>query len=128
MAQDLNSVILVGRLTKDAELKYLTSGTAVMKFSLAVNRSQKTDSGWTDKASFFDVEYFGKGAEAVNQYMTKGKQVGVKGTLEQQTWEKDGEKRSKVVIKADSVQLLGGEKQSKPAHQEQGGYEDDIPF
>jgi len=105
---DVNVVVLVGRLTRDAELKYTNSGMPISRFSLAVNRRRKQGDQWVDEASFFEVDYWGKGAEAVNQYMTKGKQVAVEGELRQDRWEQDGQSRSKVIINANSVQLLGG--------------------
>lgn len=107
-SSDLNMVALVGRLTRDAELKYLGSGSAVVNLSIAVNRSKKEGDQWISEANFFDVTYFGKGAEAVSKYLLKGKQIAVQGSLRQSRWEKDGQKFSKVSIQADSVELLGG--------------------
>jgi len=135
--KDINSVILVGRLTRDAELKYLNTGTAICTFSIAVNRSVKKGDKWEDEASFFDITLFGKQGEVVTQYLTKGQQIAVSGELRQDRWEKDGQKHSRVVIVADSVQLLGGKRQdgnkaapraeSEPLHPEP--FEDDpIPF
>lgn len=155
MANDINQVILVGRLTRDAELRYSSGGMAVCKFSVAVNRRKRSGEQWVDEANFFDIAYFGKAAEAVNQYLQKGKQVAVQGELRQNRWEQDGQSRSKVEIAANNVQLLGGAggqggggnyqgQRSQPA---QGGnfgsfgapqqqsapapavdFEDDIPF
>ena len=70
---DLNSVVLIGRLTRDMELKYTSGGMAIGKFSLAVNRKKKSGEQWVDEASFFDVTCFGRTAENLAQYMTKGK-------------------------------------------------------
>lgn len=106
--RDINVVVLVGRLTKDSELKYTKSGMPVSRFSLAVNRSKKQGEEWVDEVSFFDVDFWGKGAEAVNRYLIKGQQVGVEGELRQDRWEQDGATRSKVVINATNVRLLGG--------------------
>ena len=105
---DINSVIIVGRLTRDVELKYMNNGNAVASMSIAVNRSKREGDQWVSEAHFFDVSYFGKGAEAVKPYLTKGKQIAVQGSLRQNRWEKDGQKQSRVVIVADSVELLGG--------------------
>lgn len=105
---DINSVIIVGRLTRDVELKYMNNGNAVASMSIAVNRSKKEGDQWVSEAHFFDVSYFGKGAEAVKPYLTKGKQIAIQGSLRQNRWEKDGQKQSRVVIVADSVELLGG--------------------
>ncbi len=108
MAGSINHVVLVGNLTRNAELKYTNSGMAISTFSIAVNQRRKKDDQWVDEAHFFDIEYFGKAAEAVNQYLVKGKQVGVEGSLRQDRWEKDGQARSKVKITANNVMLLGG--------------------
>ena len=104
---DTNFVVLVGRIVRDAEARYANNGTAIVSFSLAVNRSRKNGDQWVSEANFFDVSYFGKAAEAVKQYLTKGKQVAVQGSLTQDRWEKDGQKFSKIQILANSVQLLG---------------------
>lgn len=104
---DINSVVIVGRLTRDAELRYLNSGTAVASISIAVNRSKKDGDQWISEANFFDVSYFGKGAEGIKPYLTKGTQIAVQGSLRQDRWEKDGQKFSRVNILADSIELLG---------------------
>jgi len=131
MAQDIMRVIGIGRVTRDAELKYTSAGMAVCKFSIAANSRVKSGDTWADEASFFDVTLFGKSGEALKQYLVKGKQVGVDGRLKQDRWEQDGQNRSKIYIIADSVQLLGGDKQSAPAHQERAqdapqDYPDDL--
>ena len=106
--EDVNYVIIIGRLTRDAELKYTNSGLAVSSFSLAVNRRKRSGDNWEDEVSFFDLALFGKRAESLNQYLTKGQQVAVEGSLTQDRWEQDGNKRSKVKIIANNIQLLGG--------------------
>ncbi|MDR0669290.1 MAG: single-stranded DNA-binding protein [Treponema sp.] len=105
---DLNHVVLVGRLTRDAELKYTSGGQAVCKFSIAVNRRRKNGDQWEDEASFFDIVLWGRQGEAVNQYLLKGKMVGVEGELRQDRWQQDGQNRSRVEIVANNLQLLGG--------------------
>ena len=109
---DVNSVVIVGRLTRDAELKYTTGGTAVSKIGIAVNKRVKKGDEWTEQASFFDVTLWGKMAEGLNQYLVKGKQIAIEGELEQERWEKDGQAHSKVTITASNVQLLGGGSQT----------------
>lgn len=105
---DINNVILIGRVVHNVkELKYTNNNTAIMELSIAVNKNK-------DKASFFDISVFGKLAETIKPYIAKGKQIAVQGTLEQQTWEKDGKKHSKVVIIANSIQLLGSRQDSTP--------------
>lgn len=107
---DINKVILVGRLTKNALLRYTQSGDALSNFALAVNRKVKNGDCWKDEASFFDIVLLGKQAEALNQYLQKGKQVAIEGYLKQERWQKDGINYSRVVIVAQSIQLLGGNK------------------
>ncbi len=105
---DINSVVLVGRLTRNAELKYTNTGMAVSKISLAINRRWKKDDQWVDEVNYFDVTIWGKTAESLQQYLLKGKQIGVEGELRQSRWEQDGKTHSKVEINANKVQLLGG--------------------
>lgn len=108
MSNDTNEVIVIGRLTRDAELKMTAAGLAITSFSIAVNRSVKKNDEWTDEASFFDCVLFGKMGEIIVQYLTKGKQIAVVGSLRQDRWtDKEGANRSKVVINAETVQLLG---------------------
>ena len=105
---DLNSVNIIGRLTRDADLKYTQGGMAISNFSIAVNRRKKTGEQWTDEVSFFDVNLFGKAADSLKQYLLKGKQVAICGELRQDRWEKDGQSHSRVYIVANDIQLLGG--------------------
>jgi single-strand DNA-binding protein len=129
---DINHVILVGRLTRDAELKYTASGQAVCKFSVAVNRRRKQGEQWVDEANFFDVVVWGRQGESLNQYLVKGKLVGVDGELRQDRWEQDGQNRSKVEIVANNLQLLGGGPgqsggTSAPYPRTENGYSDRPP-
>ena len=105
---DINHVVLVGRLTRDAELKYISGGLAVCKFSVAINRRRKNGDNWEDEVNYFDVVLWGRQGEALNKYLTKGKPVGVEGELRQDRWEQDGQKRSRIEIVANNIQLLGG--------------------
>jgi len=114
---DLNHVVLIGRLTRDAELKYTANGQAVCKFSIAVNRRRKNGEQWVDEANFFDIVLWGRQGETLNQYLVKGKLVGVEGELRQDRWEQDGQNRSKIEIVANNLQLLGG------APNAQGGFQ-----
>ena len=117
MANDTNVVVIVGRLTRDAELKYTNSGMAVCHFSIANNKRKKSGDSWVDYPSFFDIVLWGKSGEAINQYLVKGKQVAIEGELEQDRWEQEGKPRSKIGISARNVQLLGGgtERTENPA-------------
>jgi len=105
---DINHVVLVGRLTRDAELKYTSGGSAVCKFSIAINRRRKNGEEWVEEAHYFDIVLWGRQGEALNQYLVKGKQVAVEGELRQNRWEQDGQSRSKIEIIANNIQLLGG--------------------
>ncbi|GBU27809.1 hypothetical protein R84B8_01350 [Treponema sp. R8-4-B8] len=105
---DINHVVLIGRLTRDAELKYTAGGQAVCKFSIAVNRRKKNGDQWEDEANFFDIVLWGKQGESLQSYLVKGKMVGVDGELRQDRWQQDGQNRSKVEIIANYIQLLGG--------------------
>jgi single-strand DNA-binding protein len=120
---DLNHVIIIGRLTRDCELKTTSGGMAIANLSLAVNRRVKKGEQWTEEVSFFESVLFGKTAEGLKPYLLKGKQIAVEGELKQERWEKDGQSRSKVVINASNVQLLGGN--DKPAQQggQSSGYQ-----
>lgn len=131
---DINKVILVGRLTRDAEQTYTPGGYALLKFGIAVNRRRKQGEEWVDEANFFDVTVYGRQGEAIARYMTRGKQVAVDGQLRQDRWEsQDGSKRSKVTIDASNVQLLGGREDREgmgrqsappgPGGQPGGGYQ-----
>ena len=142
---DINHVVLIGRLTRDAELKYTAGGQAVCKFSVAVNRRRKQGDQWIDEPSFFDVVLWGRQGETLNQYLIKGKQVGIDGELRQDRWEQDGQNRSRVEIVANNLQLLGGgsaasgngsgastfgSRQDNPQNVESdnSNFTDDIPF
>jgi len=105
---DLNHVSLIGRLTRDAELKYTSGGQAVCKFSIAVNRRKKNGDQWEDEANFFDIVVWGRQGESLHPYLVKGKMVGVDGELRQDRWQQDGQNRSKVEIVTNYLQLLGG--------------------
>jgi single-strand DNA-binding protein len=103
---DLNHVTIIGRLTRDAELKYISSGQAVCKFSIASNYRKKEGDQWKDEANFFDIVLWGRQGESLNQYLVKGKMVGIEGELRQDRWQQDGQNRSKVEIVANNIQLL----------------------
>ena len=139
---DINQVILIGRLTRDVELKYTNTGFAIANLSLAVNRRVKKDDTWQDEGNFFNCVLIGKRAEALAQYLVKGKQIGVQGELRQNRWEQDGQPRSRVEIFINDIQLLGGrgsdqdvrnavgqsDQYSSPEIPRADDFDDDIPF
>jgi single-strand DNA-binding protein len=139
---DINQVVLIGRLTRDVELKYTNSGFAIANLSLAVNRRVKRDDTWQDEGNFFNCVLIGKRAEALAQYLVKGKQIGIQGELRQDRWEQDGQPRSRVEIFINDIQLLGGrgseqsnrsgggpsDQYSSPEIPKADDFDDDIPF
>ena len=103
----LNRVVVIGRLTRDPELRSTPSGTSVCGLRIACNSSRKDADGiYTERPNYFDVSVFGAAGENVAQYMRKGSRVGVDGRLEWREWESSGEKRQAVGIVADTVQFL----------------------
>jgi single-strand DNA-binding protein len=148
-----NRVILLGNLTRDVEMRYTPGGTAVTDIGLAVNDRRKGQNGeWVDETTFVDVTLWGRTAEVASEFLNKGAPVLIEGRLKLDTWEAEGQKRSKLRVVCDRMQLLGrasdrsgGEfhddgapkphttaarrppTTSAPVESE-GGYEEDIPF
>jgi single-strand DNA-binding protein len=110
MAASLNKVLLMGNLTRDPEVKYTPKGTAVCDLGIAINDSYKAQDGTIkETVTFVDVEVWGRTAENCKQYLTKGRPVFVEGQLRLDQWETpQGEKKSKMKVRADRVQFLGG--------------------
>ena len=126
---DINNVVLVGRLTRNAELKFTNSGFAISNIGLAVNRRVKKDDGYVDEVDFIDITLWGKQAESLNSYLVKGKQIGVTGELRQNRYEKDGKSHSKIFVSANNIQLLGSKSDQKTEGDHGAGIsEEDIPF
>jgi len=139
----MNSVNIIGRIGKEIELKYLPTGSAVASFSIAVNQDYKKQDGTkVEKTSWFDITAFGKTAENVNKFFGKGSMIGIRGELEQQTWQdQQQQNRSKVIIrmmsftfmdkKQDSQQQPTQQNYNAPQQQQNSGtsnsYEQNIP-
>ena len=129
---NFNKVILVGNLTRDPQLRYLPSQMAVVDFGLAVNHKYRTKNGEDrEEVLFIDCSCFGKGAEIINQYCQKGKQLLVEGRLRYETWEdkQGGGKRSKHSVSVDNFQLMGGRDGGGGGGGQQydsGGMDDDM--
>ena len=102
-----NRVVLVGNLTRDVELRYTPAGTAVTDISLAVNERVKRNDEWTEEANFFDVTLWGRTAEVAGEYLSKGSSILIEGRLKQDRWEQDGQKRSKIKVVGERMQMLG---------------------
>jgi single-strand DNA-binding protein len=108
MARSFNQVTLMGNLTRDPDLRQIPSGQSVCSFSLALNRSYKgSDGNWQEATDYVDVVAWGPLGERVAQYVTKGRPVLVSGRLQSQSWEKDGQKRTKLEVVAQDVTFLG---------------------
>jgi len=129
---NLNKVFLIGNLTRDPELRYSPSGTAVAKFGLATNRVYKGQDGEKkEEVCFVDIVAFGKTAEVCANYLSKGKQAFFEGRLQFNTWETpEGQKRSKLEVIVERMQLLGAPKAGTEIAEGSGDVEadDDIPF
>lgn len=131
----INRVVISGNLTRDAELRETRGGTSVATFGIAVNERRKNQSGeWEDYANFVDCTIFGRRAEALAQYLTKGLKVAVEGKLHYSSWEdkNGGGKRSKIDVTVDEIELMssrdgqqGGRQQQR---QSQPYSDEDMPF
>src|SRR5471032_383096 len=110
MAASLNKVLLMGNLTRDPEVKYTPKGTAVCDLGIAINDSYKAaDGSIKETVTFVDVEVWGRTAENCKQYLSKGRSVFIEGQLKLDQWETpQGEKKSKMRVRAVTVQFLGG--------------------
>ncbi len=108
-ATNINRVVLTGNLTRDPELRALSSGTSVCSLRVACNTRRKQGDEWVDKPNFFDVTVWGAQGENCARFLSKGRPVALDGRLEWREWQdKEGNKRQSVDIIADSVQFLGG--------------------
>ena len=137
-----NRVVLLGNLTRDVEVRYLQSGMAVTDMGLAVNDRRKTQDGtWVDEATFVDVTLWGRTAEVAGEYLSKGSPVLIEGRLKLDTWEADGQKRSKLKVVGERMQMIGrpnGKGPNAEGHSDYSepvtagaspsGPEDEIPF
>lgn len=108
MANDINRVLLVGRLTRDPELRQTGSGTSYCRISIANNRNYTMNGERKEETSFFNCTAWGRQAEIINQYCRKGKQVAIDGRLQQRSWQdQGGQNRSTVDVVIERLQLLG---------------------
>jgi len=125
-----NQVILIGNLTRDPEMRVTPKGTALCKFGLAVNRSYKDESGNVrEEVNFFDIDAWGKQAEVIAKFMTKGRPIFIQGRLKQDTWDDKttGQKRSKVSVVLENFQFIGSrEGGAQPGAPATGGSDEGI--
>ena len=108
---NLNKVLLLGNVTRDPEVRYTPKGSAVCDLGVAVNRNYTTDSGEKrEEVTFVDVTLWGRTAEVASEYLKKGRPVFVEGRLQMDTWDdkQTGQKRTRLRVVADNMQLLGG--------------------
>jgi single-strand DNA-binding protein len=106
---NFNRVILMGRLTRDPEVRYIPSGMAVSEIGLAVSDKRKNAKGeWVEETTFVDVTLWGRTAEVVNEYLSKGSPIFIEGRLKLDQWESDGQKRSKLRVVGERFQFVGG--------------------
>lgn len=119
---NLNRVLLIGRLTRDPEQRTIQSGTTVTSFGLAVNRTYtRRDSGEkVEETTFVDCEAWGRQAETIARYVSKGRQLFVEGRLKFDTWERDGQRRSKLSVVVENFQFLDSQ---GGGNRGEGGYQ-----
>ena len=128
----INRVTISGNLTRDPELRQTASGMPVIGFGVAVNdrRKNQQTGEWEDYPNFVDCTMFGNRAESINQYLHKGSKVAIDGKLRWSSWEKDGQKRSKLEVIIDEIELMSKTSESEPVPDaEEEEYEnEDIVF
>ena len=134
----INRVIISGNLTRDPELRRTQSGMAVLSLGVAVNdRRKNSQTGeWEDYVNFVDCVMFGNRAEKLSAYLNKGQKVAIDGKLRYSSWERDGQKRSKLEVIVDDLEFMsskgGGQsgygQPSQPEYVEASVYDDEIPF
>ena len=138
MPADLNRVTLVGRLTRDPELRHTAGGDPICSIRLAVSsRARSEDGSWGDKSNYFDVTVFGRQADTAVQYLAKGRRIGVDGRLSWREWQaQDGTRRQSVEVIANDLFFLDSRRDDAPAGVAEpvavgagsGGGDDDLPF
>jgi single-strand DNA-binding protein len=105
-----NRVILMGNLTRDPELRYIPNGTAVTEFGLAVNDRRKNNQTgeWIEDTQFIEITMWARQAEIAAEYLSKGSPVFIEGRLKYDSWEKEGQKHSKLRVVGERMQFIGG--------------------
>lgn len=109
---NLNKVLLMGRLTRDPELRVTSGGLSICKFGIAINRKFKGQDGeMKEETCFIDVDAFGKQADVIAKYLTKGRPIFVEGRLKLDQWESEGQKRSKLGVVLEGFQFVGSSRE-----------------
>lgn len=132
----INSVAISGNLTRDPDMRVTSSGLAIMDLGVAVNdrRKNQQTGEWEDVPNFVDCVLMGRRAEALSPHLSKGMKVAIDGRLRYSSWEKDGQRRSKLEVIVDEIEFMSkrqdGQRQQQPTRQQgrQDPYDDDIPF
>ena len=130
----INRVSISGNLTRDPEVRMTRGGTAVLSFGVAVNDRRKNPSTgeWEDYPNFVDCTMFGTRAEAVGRYLSKGSKVAVEGKLRYSSWERDGQRRSKIEVVVEEIEFMSRDgdvaRSAPPSQQAVDVYDEDIPF
>jgi single-strand DNA-binding protein len=122
---NINRVIIIANTTRDVDLKYTPSGTAVANFSIASNRKYTANGETKEDVSYFDCVVWGKLAELCAEYVKKGDRVGIEGRLQQRRWETDGKKSSKVEIVVENIQFLSNKGNSQSSDNSDNLFSDD---
>lgn len=124
----INRVAVSGHLTRDPELRATTGGTQVLSFGIAVNdRRKNPQSGeWEDYPNFVDCTMFGTRAEKIHRFLSKGCKVAIEGKLRYISWERDGQRRSKLEIIVEEIEFLSRQQAAEPEPED--AYDEDIPF
>lgn len=138
---DINNVFLTGRLTRDPELRVTAGGTQLLSFTLAFNTSvrNRQTGEWEERGNFIDCTMFGKRADALSRFLAKGQKVAIAGKLRYATWDKDGQRHSKLDLIVDEIDFMaqrqGGSQPTQTAPAPQApmppiadDFDDDIPF
>lgn len=126
--QDLNRVVLIGRLAKDGELKQMSSGSSRLDFSVAFNTTKKNGNEYQDEGNFVNLSYWGKIAEVIAPRMKKGTQVAIEGHLKQDKWEKDGQKHYDLRLIPETVQIMSSKAAKQDNEPGEQQFPEDMPF
>ena len=122
MASSMNRVFLMGNVTRDPELRYISNGSAVTEIGLAINDRRKSASGeWVEETTFVDITLWGRTAEIAGEYVTKGAPLLIEGRLKLDMWEKDGKKNSKLRVVGDRMHLIGSRGGNRSEGSQAGG-------
>jgi single-strand DNA-binding protein len=118
----MNRVFLMGNVTRDPELRYISNGSAVTEIGLAINDRRKSSSGeWVEETTFVDITLWGRTAEIAGEYVTKGAPLLIEGRLKLDMWEKEGKKNSKLRVVGDRMHLIGSRGGNRSEGSQAGG-------